>query len=98
MTFLHVVIPAYGDSPYLYEAIESVVNSVDINTPITVLDDGLGVFTPRHMALQAQGLRGIHCTSNESQPTSFSYRNLCKLAQKGFFREFLTLYARLFQI
>ena len=39
MTFLHVVIPAYGDSPYLYEAIESVVNSVDINTPITVLDD-----------------------------------------------------------
>jgi glycosyltransferase involved in cell wall biosynthesis len=36
---LHVVIPAYGDSPYLAEAIESVVNSLDLDTPITVLDD-----------------------------------------------------------
>ena len=39
MTFLHVVIPAYGDSPYLYEAIESVVNSVDINKYRKPLND-----------------------------------------------------------
>ena len=36
---LHVVIPAYGSSPFLREAIQSAINAVDSNTPITVIDD-----------------------------------------------------------
>ena len=36
---LHVVIPAYGSSPFLETAIESAIASVATSTPITVLDD-----------------------------------------------------------
>lgn len=36
---LHVVIPAYGSSPFLGAAIESAIASVTTGTPITVLDD-----------------------------------------------------------
>jgi glycosyltransferase involved in cell wall biosynthesis len=36
---LHVVIPAYGSSPFLREAIQSAINAVDSTTPITVIDD-----------------------------------------------------------
>ena len=36
---LHVVIPAYGESPFLRRAISSVIASVGPETPITVLDD-----------------------------------------------------------
>ena len=36
---LHVVIPAYGSSPFLATAIESAIASVAARTPITVLDD-----------------------------------------------------------
>ena len=37
--FLHVFIPAYGESPYLRAAIMSAIESVDQSTPITVVDD-----------------------------------------------------------
>jgi glycosyltransferase involved in cell wall biosynthesis len=37
--FLHVFIPAYGESPYLRAAIVSAIESVDQSTPITVVDD-----------------------------------------------------------
>jgi glycosyltransferase involved in cell wall biosynthesis len=37
--FLHVFIPAYGESPYLRAAIKSAIESVDESTPITVIDD-----------------------------------------------------------
>ena len=37
--FLHVFIPAYGESPYLRAAIVSAIESVDESTPITVVDD-----------------------------------------------------------
>ena len=37
--FLHVFIPAFGRSPYLKEAIKSVIESVGATTPITVVDD-----------------------------------------------------------
>ncbi len=36
---LHIVIPAYGASPFLETAIESAITSVTTSTPITVLDD-----------------------------------------------------------
>ena len=36
---LHVVIPAYGPSPYLREAIQSAIKAVYSETPITVIDD-----------------------------------------------------------
>jgi glycosyltransferase involved in cell wall biosynthesis len=36
---LHVVIPAYGSSPFLESAIESAMSSVGADTPISVLDD-----------------------------------------------------------
>jgi glycosyltransferase involved in cell wall biosynthesis len=36
---LHVIIPAYGSSPFLKSAIESAVGAVSAKTPITVLDD-----------------------------------------------------------
>jgi glycosyltransferase involved in cell wall biosynthesis len=36
---LHVVIPAYGSSPFLKSAIESAISSVGADTPISVLDD-----------------------------------------------------------
>jgi glycosyltransferase involved in cell wall biosynthesis len=36
---LHVVIPAYGSSPFLKSAIESAINAVSADTLITVLDD-----------------------------------------------------------
>jgi hypothetical protein len=37
--FLHVFIPAYGESPYLRAAIKSAIESVGESTPITVIDD-----------------------------------------------------------
>ena len=37
--FLHVFIPAYGESPYLRAAITSAIESVGESTPITVIDD-----------------------------------------------------------
>jgi glycosyltransferase involved in cell wall biosynthesis len=37
--FLHVFIPAYGESPYLRTAITSAIESVGESTPITVIDD-----------------------------------------------------------
>ena len=37
--FLHVFIPAYGESPYLKGAIKSAIESVKETTPITVIDD-----------------------------------------------------------
>jgi len=37
--FLHVFIPAYGESPYLRDAIKSAIESVEESTPITVIDD-----------------------------------------------------------
>jgi glycosyltransferase involved in cell wall biosynthesis len=36
---MHIVIPAYGSSPYLESAIDSAIASVSDRTPITVLDD-----------------------------------------------------------
>ena len=37
--FLHVFIPAFGQSPYLKDAIKSAIESVSATTPITVIDD-----------------------------------------------------------
>ena len=39
LPFLHVFIPAYGESPYLRAAIKSAIESVGESTPITVIDD-----------------------------------------------------------
>ena len=39
LPFLHVFIPAYGESPYLRAAIKSAIKSVGESTPITVIDD-----------------------------------------------------------
>lgn len=39
MSLLHVVIPAFGKSPFLRTAISSAISSVSSETPITVLDD-----------------------------------------------------------
>ena len=36
---LHVFIPAFGKSPYLFEAIQSAIDSTRDSTPITVIDD-----------------------------------------------------------
>lgn len=36
---LQVVIPAYGESPYLYETLKSVTNNLSSSTPIMVLED-----------------------------------------------------------
>lgn len=36
---LQVVIPAYGESPYLYETLKSATNNLSSATPITVLED-----------------------------------------------------------
>ena len=38
-SLLHVVIPAYGESPFLIDAIQSAISSVSASTSITVLDD-----------------------------------------------------------
>jgi glycosyltransferase involved in cell wall biosynthesis len=36
---LQVVIPAYGESPYLYETLKSATNNLSLSTPILVLED-----------------------------------------------------------
>jgi len=36
---LHVMIPAYGKSPYLRQTLESAVKHLPIDVPITVIED-----------------------------------------------------------
>jgi GT2 family glycosyltransferase len=38
--FLHVLVPAYGDSPYLGEALASLLAAADGSVAVTVVDDG----------------------------------------------------------
>ena len=39
---LHVVIPAYGKSPYLRQTLESAIKYLPIEVPITVIEDPSG--------------------------------------------------------
>jgi glycosyltransferase involved in cell wall biosynthesis len=83
---LHVMIPVYGDSPYLEETLKSVVKNLPTNFPITVIEDFSSQFNSRDLVYKFERVRYIQ---NEERLGIAKNFNKCINSSTGLFTQII---------
>jgi glycosyltransferase involved in cell wall biosynthesis len=83
---LHVMIPVYGDSPYLEETLNSVVKNLPTNFPITVIEDFSNQSNNRDLVYKFERVRYIQ---NEERLGIAKNFNKCINSSTGLFTQII---------